>query len=233
MKSNPLEDLKALVETTGTHNEVACGELLAEHFAAVLLPHDEIIVLVDKQYTTESGRTDIVVIGDRIRLDGSEERVAYVWELKAPQVWMFEKETESRVRPSDELYAAENQLLHYHSSLAGSETFRSRWTITRRENVKLGGIIIGTQANFIHCSSTEHGRIVSLAGMALSVREEAFYKGCGLRLWTWGIRCCTRHPAYRRVINEFLFGSRTQSLANERMQSDEEPHGANAVALSC
>jgi hypothetical protein len=184
MTSDPLEDLRALVATTGTHKEVECGRVLADHFATVLLPINETIVFVDKQYRTESGQTDIVVIGGRIRLDGTEERVAYVWELKAPQVWVFVKETNSRTRPSDDLYSAENQLLHYHSTLAGSETFRDRWSI-RRENVRVGGIIIGTRLNFVRCAHTEHVPMTGLACTTLSTREEAFYKGCDLRLWTW------------------------------------------------
>jgi hypothetical protein len=185
MESDPLDHLKELVNIADKHTEVECGELLGNHFASVLLPLDETIVFVDKQYTTESGRTDIVVIGERIGLDGTGERVSYLWELKAPQVWLFEKETNSRVRPSDELYSAENQLLHYHSNLAGSETFRTHWNIVLRENIKIGGIIIGTQARFVNCLPGEYSRIVGVARTALSAREQAFYKGCGLRLWTW------------------------------------------------
>jgi hypothetical protein len=185
MESEPLIHLKELIETTEKNTENDCGKLLADHFCSILLPLEGTIVFTDKEYITESGRTDIIVIGLRIELDGTEERVAYVWELKAPQVWVFEKETNSRVRPSDELYSAENQLLQYHSDLAGSETFRTRWNIPRRENIKIGGIIIGRQARFVRCVGDEFPRLSAIARTALSAREQAFYKGCGLRLWTW------------------------------------------------
>ena len=184
MQSEPFKRLIELVAITGSCNEIACGEVLADHFAAVLLPHDETIVLVDKQYFTDSGRTDIVVIGDRTNLDGTEERLAYVWELKAPQMCVFKKETNSRVCPSEELYSAENQLLHYHASIKGSDSFRDRWSIARH-NVKIGGIVIGTQANFIDCAASERTRTISFARTALAIREQTFYSGCGLRLWTW------------------------------------------------
>ena len=78
MQSEPFKRLLELVAITGSCNEIACGEVLADHFAAVLLPHDETIVLVDKQYFTDSGRTDIVVIGDRTNLDGTEERLGHL-----------------------------------------------------------------------------------------------------------------------------------------------------------
>jgi hypothetical protein len=132
---------------------------------------------------------DIVVIGDHINNDGTDEKVVYVWELKAPQARAFKKETESRVRPSDELYSAENQLLHYQSSLAGSDTFRDRWSVARH-NVKFGGIIIGTEATFIGCPSSERDRMIGIARTAFAVRESTFYRGCGLRLrnWDWVLR---------------------------------------------
>jgi hypothetical protein len=180
-----LDRLKALVATSGTHTEAECGNVLVEEFAAVLLPLEEAVVLVDKQYTTESGRVDVVLVADRTTLDGSVERVAYVWELKAPQVTIFERDTASRVRPSPELYSAENQLLHYHSSLAGSDEFRARWRLGRREDVVIGGIVIGTQATFVASSDEDRPRLSGLARTALGVRDRAFYRACGLRLLTW------------------------------------------------
>ena len=175
---------------------------MATHFSSILLPLDESIVLVDQQYRTESGQTDIVVIGDRTHADGTNERVVYVWELKAPQIWVFSKETESRVRPSDGLYSAENQLLHYHSFLAGSDTFCTRWSVARR-NVKIGGIIIGTEATFIRCGPTERIRMTGIARTALDVREDMFYRGCGLaiRTWNWVLKAVPLLTASHRRIS--------------------------------
>jgi hypothetical protein len=151
--TQPFDRLKELL-IGAAHTEVECGKILAAEFPEVLLPWDEAIVLVDTEYSTESGRTDIVVIADRTTIDGKERR-AYVWELKAPQVWLFEKETEGRAKPSNEPYSAETQLLHYQSSLAGSTEFCARWKICRKEHVCIGGIVIGTTATLIGGSKTE------------------------------------------------------------------------------
>jgi predicted HAD superfamily phosphohydrolase YqeG len=62
MHPSPLDRLKALISVTGTFNEVECGEVLATHFAGVLLPFDETIVLVDKQYSTEWISSSLVII---------------------------------------------------------------------------------------------------------------------------------------------------------------------------
>ena len=180
----PLDRLEALV-AKNARNEVACRDILAKHFSHVLLPPWEPAVFVQTEAATESGRTDIVIVADQTGPDGSEERVAYVWEVKAPQVYVLRKQTRSRLAPSKELYSAERQLLHYHSSWKNSDDFRSRWKITRRENVRIGGIVISRENRFVSCSAAEHTEMAALARNTWDIRKESFYRTIGLTVLTW------------------------------------------------
>jgi hypothetical protein len=178
---NPLDGLTAAVRSSD-RTEDDCGRFLRDHFLSVLLPTDAAVTLVNHEYTTDSGRVDLVIICKRIELDSTERQTAYVWELKAPQIHLFESVNGSRARPSDELFLAENQLLHYHDSLASSEKFRRERGITSTDDVLIGGIVMGRDDCFTRASDAG---MKHLANSAYECRKKQFYRACGLQLVNW------------------------------------------------
>src|SRR4030042_5437274 len=147
--SNPntadYEKLGALITAEG-YKELECRKYL--QFVPGLLVKGNIISLVyhEIDYRGNAGDSDYV-ISAKIQKDIGVERVeAYVWELKAPQCYLFKKDTENRLRPSEDLIKAENQLLHYYEEQRGNELFRAKFGVTRQNDVHIGGIIIGCKA---------------------------------------------------------------------------------------
>lgn len=183
---SPLDELKAFMKDT-KQRERECGELLKSHFSKVLLPPLELLTFTGAELNMDPGRADIVVISSKHLPDGATRAVAHVWELKAPQCVAFRWDTEGRASPTDDLFAAENQLLHYFHHLTQSGSFKARWNIASDAQVRIGGIIIGRRETF---ASGKPGKgadeqMRGLARTALDVRERYFYKHDGLRLYTW------------------------------------------------
>jgi hypothetical protein len=90
------------------------------------------------------GRSDYI-ISAIIDEGGNESVRAYLWELKAPQCYIFVKDTDNRLKPSVELIDAENKLLHYYYENRDNGLFHRQYSITNSDDVRLGGIIIGSK----------------------------------------------------------------------------------------
>jgi hypothetical protein len=181
-----VEKLSILIEKRNVHNEIECGKILRNHEAAsVLLPRGASMVLVDTELRTSSGDVDLIVCADESIAGEQTRRRLYVWELKAPQLPLFCVKTKGRACPTDDFYSAENQLIHYHASLAGSTEDRR---ILRADDVLIGGIIIGSSRTFV----TEHrsvckAKAIRLAAKALDIRERTLYRPINLRVLTWNM----------------------------------------------
>lgn len=176
--------LTALVAETN-QNEVACGNLLAQA-ASVLLPLGGTLIVVDAEMYTSVGNVDLLVAVDETVAGGTVVRRLDVWELKAPQVSAFRVETGGRASPTKELYSAENQLFHYHAQLAGSVEDRRKFGVLAESDVRLGGIIIGTQDSFVKHKpkvATDRGR--RLAETARNIRDRLIYQKHAMRLLDW------------------------------------------------
>ena len=115
--------------------------------------------------------------------DNRDVREAYIWELKAPQCYLFEKDNNNRCRPTNDFLSAENQLLHYWYEVTGSQRFRTTMQIMYQENIKIGGIIIGTQERFLRNSTGTTD--LRNAEIALKIRQDYLYRSSGLRVLTW------------------------------------------------
>ncbi|MCJ7632008.1 hypothetical protein MUP77_06395 [Candidatus Bathyarchaeota archaeon] len=139
---------------------------------------------VETEYRGHSGDSDYVISGT-VRLELGYECVkAYVWELKAPQCYIFEKDNENRVCPTKDLIRAENQLLHYFHENRGSEEFRKEFSVTHSDDVCLGGIIIGKNSRRVSGEYEEDKRKL-LYEKAISIRNKYFYVPNEIRLMTW------------------------------------------------
>src|SRR5271156_5347163 len=83
---------------------------------------------------------------------GRFTRHAYVWELKAPQCYLFEEDTKHRCRPTRAFFQGENQLLHYFHEASRNDRFRERMGIIDGDNIHVGGLVIGTNERMLRGS---------------------------------------------------------------------------------
>lgn len=117
--SNELySDLKSYIDDT-QHREEECIQYLK--YVPHLLIRDSFgkhsdIIRVKTEYRHHTGDSDYI-ISAHVSANGRKCARAYVWEIKAPQCFVFSKETENRSCPSRDLIQAENQLLHYYDDL--------------------------------------------------------------------------------------------------------------------
>ncbi len=179
-----IQELRIQVEIDNTRTERECGKLLKE-IAWILLVPKKRGLYIDAELNTTVGRTDIVIIASSRLTGGFESREAYIWELKAPQLEIFELESNRRACPTKDLYIAENQLLHYHNELSQNRSWQDSWNIRYSDHVKLGGIIIGRDTNWIKCKEHEEEDITRLAKNAIQVRIRYFYEHNHIKLLTW------------------------------------------------
>jgi hypothetical protein len=173
---------KALVDEPTSRKERECQAYLL-HAAGILLPGTPL----DMQSITEErsyfGTADFVIAATIQDDLNREVRSAYIWELKAPQCSLFERDNNNRYRPTEDFLSAENQLLHYAHQAMGDQVFRARMQVMDHTNIRIGGIIIGTRARFLRGSAEPMD--VQKADTALKVREEYLYKSHSIRVLTW------------------------------------------------
>jgi hypothetical protein len=183
-----IRDLSILVNHQDNQNENECGKILENpEIASVLLPLGVKQIIVDTQLRTSSGDADFLICIEESVASGDIVRRLFVWELKAPQVFLFRTETNGRAGPTKELYSAENQLLHYHKYISGSTEDRTKYKILHPDDVKFGGIIIGKKANFVENkrSTLKEDHALRIAETARKIREKMFYEFLGIKLFTW------------------------------------------------
>lgn len=183
MTENQVLQLRKLIEDT-EHREHECREFL--QYAKETLIRDTVkeFVYVEKERRGSSGDSDYI-ISCKIRDETGVESVkAYVWELKAPQCYIFEKDTENRIRPTPDLIRAENQLLHYYHEQRGSEEFRHTFGVTHSDNVLFGGIIIGCRKTKVK-GNYENTKKYKLFERALKIRKTYLYDSHQIRILDW------------------------------------------------
>jgi len=177
-----IDQLRCQVEKQDCYTERECAEHLS-NISHILLPALDELYYVDSELNCYSGRADLTIIADRIG-PGGQRRVAYIWELKAPQLYLFKMETKSRACPYLHFFEAENQLLHYHNELAVG-SFRDKWKISYND-VLLGGIIIGRNDKLVKCKNREKYKNAEVqAKIANDIRINLFYNPNRMDLLTW------------------------------------------------
>jgi hypothetical protein len=178
-------ELKKQVERTDAHTEKECANYLVKDASVLLSTKYGIITYVNCEQICSAGRLDIIVIAEMLKAGGDTRKCAFVWELKAPQLPLFQLETNNQACPSSELFMAENQLLHYHDSIAHDGQYKNRWGILSSDDVEFGGIIIGRDDAIVKCKEKEITLGKQLATQALRIRESIFYRAYGIRVLTW------------------------------------------------
>ena len=89
--------LEALIYEATSQKELECHEYL-KSVPEVLLKNKVVIDIsgVRCGYATPSGFSDYIVAAEIYADGGYNCRQAYIWELKAPQCYIFEKDTNDR-----------------------------------------------------------------------------------------------------------------------------------------
>ncbi len=132
-----------------------------------------------------SGISDYVISGtignDPIRDDCIK---GYVWELKAPQCYLFRKDGENRLCPTTDLFEAENQLLNYYDDLKLQPKMVDRFHVGHPDNLCIGGIIIGSRTRLVKGKIEEKKRDELLKD-AMRIRKTQFYDHAGIAIVTW------------------------------------------------
>jgi hypothetical protein len=117
------DEFKELVYTDTAQTEIECGQFL-NFAAAYLIPHTVIELRTEQEHRNYFGSSDYIVTARVLNDQSFEEDFAYIWELKAPQCYLFERdENQNRCRPTKEFVKAENQLLQYLYSAVNDSLF--------------------------------------------------------------------------------------------------------------
>lgn len=202
-----LTQLKKEIGRTDAQTERECGKLL-ENIAWVLLTiADGNTTFVRTEQICSTGRVDIVVLADSMQPGDNLRREAHIWELKAPQVPLFDLKTKNQANPSADLYGAETQLMHYCYSVSNDAVLLKRWGVLSPDHIRLGGIIIGRDISFIACKGEDKTLANQLACEELEIREVFFYRKLNLKLWTW---------------DKVITLVESQSLSHQKIQGDPE-----------
>lgn len=189
LNQQSIDELCNWVRQNEKHSEKECGRWLCDFAWLLLKAHEKLggmdSYFVDREQRTSTGIIDLLIVADVIQTDETKKREAFVWELKAPQLPLFEIDTHDRACPTIHLFKAENQLLHYYHTVANDGALKVRYNIISQVNVKLGGIIIGRKDNIVK-PGTENPELAHiLATQALDIRNEVFYQSAGLCILTW------------------------------------------------
>jgi hypothetical protein len=138
-----------------------------------------------EEYRGHSGNSDYLIVCRAVDAAGIETNKAYLWEVKAPQCFLFEHDTNNRVRPTKEFISAENQLLHYYEESRGSTQFRDEFRITHPDDVKLGGLIIGSKRTWVRGGNYDASTLARLYKRALDLRRRYLYGNSGIKVMIW------------------------------------------------
>ena len=202
------EKLNMLISKNARENEL---RNFIKEYKLVLIPnpYDFQNVDVRTESSTSAGRSDILVIAQQER--EPKKGKVYIWELKRASHAPFRYiKNNKRAEPTLKLIQAENQLLHYYYSLSKDEYF---WeTIDSniaKEDVKFGGVIIGTDDNFANISrgrDKNHNSLFAAAKLARKLRQEYIYERNNMMLLTWSdiqIRLKTYQDYFKALLSSF------------------------------
>jgi len=176
------DELKALIYHRN-NKERECRAYL-HHAIEILFEIPGEAVVCDAEYRGHRGDSDYIVSGRGFE-SGNFSNQVFIWELKAPQCFVFQADPNSsnRLIPSIDLINAENQLLNYYDELKYSSDFHADFEITHPSNVRIGGIIIGCDRTIIRGEFSETEKI-RLYNKALRCRNLLYrYENISLKLW--------------------------------------------------
>ena len=176
------QDLQRLIDDTQNNRELACREFL--RYAKELLVSPDMpdsFVDVDMERIENLGRSDYLIVADVLR-SGDCYRRAYLWELKAPQCFIYEEDTRTRLKPSQDFMDAENKLLNYYYGLKENGVFLQQYQISAASDISLGGIIIGCHRTKVRGNYTDAEK-TRCYNIAKRVRDQLYNGKFKVRTW--------------------------------------------------
>lgn len=196
--ANPAQELRGLMQD-GAQREVECQAYL-QHAHLLLAPPMSTVVQIVREQVAMAGRSDYFMICEVNEVD--LRRRLILWEAKAPQLAPFEVATQNRLIPSRALVEAENQLLYYYDEYRSNAQFLDRYQIRHADDVRLGGIIIGRNDNWVRVVAGNNmtpDTLRQMAASALRIRDEHFYR-TKIRVLTWDriVSVIEREPMVQR-----------------------------------
>jgi hypothetical protein len=164
------------------NREDECRTFL-EHAKELLVAPDVGVnfIEVEMERIENLGRSDYLVIADAWH-SGDCCRRAYLWELKAPQCFIYERDIATRLKPSQDFIDAENQLLNYHYNLKRNGVFLEQYEIISPSDVSIGGIIIGCDRTKVNGDFTQTQK-VSRYNIAKRVRDQLYDGRIKVKIW--------------------------------------------------
>ena len=180
---NPAQELRAFMHDEA-QREIECQAYL-RHAHLLLAPPMSTVVQIVREQVAMAGRSDYFMICEVDEVD--LRRRLILWEAKAPQLAPFEVTTQNRLIPSRALVEAENQLLYYYDEYRSNAQFLDRYQIRHADDVRLGGIVIGRNDNWVRVTAGNNmtpDTLRQMAASALRIRDEHFYR-TKIRVLTW------------------------------------------------
>jgi len=173
-------------------NEIKCRDALIP-FAKHLIGNSS-LVFEKAEWSSDRGRVDLILIVEPIDTQfGSKllstDKIALVYELKAPNKKVFQYHPTKRFIPSTDLSLAESQLFDYtQRSLQDLLYFSQQFGAT---DIRLGGIIIGRESTMFHITpkqlkkiNDDHG-LENLKKSTVRARKRFLYDQSKMNVYTW------------------------------------------------
>ncbi|GEO42014.1 hypothetical protein SAE02_61620 [Skermanella aerolata] len=144
------EDFEKLVyNEDGARTEKQCQPYLLD-ISETLCHETGEIVRAKREETSRFGFADLVVSSRIETTDGLYRTTAYVWEVKAPQCFLYEPDDHSvRLRPTIDLVKAENQLLHYAWEFNESRSMKDFYGLGLYGKFVPAGVLIGRRDRLV------------------------------------------------------------------------------------
>lgn len=170
-----------------SHKEIECRAFLDLTKEKLVKNSPDKFLRFEPEYRGHTGDSDVVITCEVENDAGVRCIEAYIWEVKAPQCYVFEFDNNNRVKPTKDLISAENQLLHYYEEYKKSETFKQEFEITSSDNIHIGGIIIGQKSRLVKPNQNYSAPLKtnSLYTRAINCRKEHFYKASRIDFIIW------------------------------------------------
>jgi hypothetical protein len=183
--------LTALVNKTAG-NENSCRDAFMP-FAECLIANTS-LKFVKAEVASNIGRADLILIVEPVETDfGSKllstDKIAIIYEMKAPNKPMYQYHKTNRFIPSEDLSLAESQLLAYTRRCQQDAKYLSE--TYGATDVKPGGIIIGRESTMFNISKSDRKKIHdehsfdSLKKATLAARKHFLYDRASINVYTW------------------------------------------------
>ena len=211
--TTPAEQLEEYINATG-HTEHECRAYL-QYVKHILMPSFPVRYPNQEiERTGNLGRSDYIISGE-FNEGGVTCVHAYIWELKAPQCYIFERDPghTGRLRPTAEFLDAENKLLHFYMENKHNALFHLQYNIPHPapKYVHMGGIIIGSNETKVSGVTTVEER--DQLYKTTKTARDYLYEPAKIKFITWDD--VLRHMQTERIVQQERVGTEEEIDVSE------------------